>query len=203
MSKTPVNVKSTTGGASKAEAFMETLIFRSRWVQAPLYLGLIVAGVLYAFKFAEHLWHMTAELSHLGETQVMLGVLTLVDITMVANLLTMVIIGGYATFVSKLDLAGHPDRPDWLEHIDAGTMKVKLAGSLVGVSGIHLLQSFINMENVTKSLQETAANNPAMLEAATQAAITPVKWQVIIHSVFLLSSIMLAWTEKVLNSNRH
>lgn len=163
------------------QQWLENLIFASRWVQAPLYVGLIVAGVLYAYKFAEHLIHMVHGLNSLDETKIMLGVLTLVDITMVANLLTMVIVGGYATFVSRLDIDGHPDKPDWLEHIDAGTMKVKLAGSLVGVSGIHLLQSFINVKELTEK---------------------DLMWQVIIHSVFLLSSIMLAWTEKVLHS-RH
>jgi uncharacterized protein (TIGR00645 family) len=172
--------------ANKVELALENVIFASRWMQAPLYAGLIVAGVIYAWKFLEHLLHMAADLSTLTETQVMLGVLTLVDITMVANLLTMVIIGGYATFVSKLDLKGHPDRPDWLEHIDAGTMKVKLAGSLVGVSGIHLLQTFINVPS-----------------QASAGQIEGVKWQVIIHVVFLLSSIMLAYTEKILHSKNH
>ena len=173
---------STPATAGKGQSFLESLIFASRWVQAPLYFGLIVAGVLYAYKFAEHLWHMIHDVGSLGETEIMLGVLTLVDITMVANLLVMVIIGGYATFVSRLDIDGHPDKPDWLDHIDAGTMKVKLAGSLVGVSGIHLLQTFI---------------------AVGQDKTIPVRndeimWQVIIHGVFLLSSIMLAWTERVL-----
>lgn len=161
------------------QQLLENIIFASRWIQAPLYVGLIIAGVLYAYKFAEHLWHMVHGIQELDETKIMLGVLTLVDITMVANLLVMVIVGGYATFVSRLDIDGHPDKPDWLEHIDAGTMKVKLAGSLVGVSGIHLLQTFINV----KELDEKA-----------------VMWQVIIHTVFLLSSIMLAWTERVLHA---
>ena len=162
------------------QQLLENIIFASRWIQAPLYVGLIVAGILYAYKFAEHLWHMIHGIQSLDETMIMLGVLTLVDITMVANLLVMVIVGGYATFVSRLDIDGHPDKPDWLDHIDAGTMKVKLAGSLVGVSGIHLLQTFINV----KELDEKA-----------------VMWQVIIHTVFLLSSIMLAWTERVLHAN--
>jgi uncharacterized protein (TIGR00645 family) len=183
--KTPIIAAAEPRDVSKMEMAFESVIFASRWMQAPLYLGLIVAGVIYAWKFLEHLLHMATDLSTLTETQVMLGVLTLVDITMVANLLTMVIIGGYATFVSKLDLKGHPDRPDWLEHIDAGTMKVKLAGSLVGVSGIHLLQTFINMP-----AQAAAGNTDG------------VKWQVIIHVVFLLSSIMLAYTEKILHSNK-
>ena len=173
---------STPATAGKGQSFLESLIFASRWVQAPLYLGLIVAGVLYAYKFAEHLWHMIHDVGSLGETEIMLGVLTLVDITMVANLLVMVIIGGYATFVSRLDIDGHPDKPDWLDHIDAGTMKVKLAGSLVGVSGIHLLQTFIAVGQ-DKSIP--VRNDEIM-------------WQVIIHGVFLLSSIMLAWTERVL-----
>ncbi|MEY2747087.1 MAG: hypothetical protein RL112_2129 [Planctomycetota bacterium] len=164
------------------QALVERLIFASRWVQAPLYVGLIAAGVLYAYKFAEHLWHMIHDVGSLGETEIMLGVLTLVDITMVANLLVMVIVGGWATFVSRLDIDGHPDKPDWLEHIDAGTMKVKLAGSLVGVSGIHLLQTFIA---VGQDKTAPVRNDEIM-------------WQVIIHGVFLLSSIMLAWTERVL-----
>ena len=168
--------------ASSLEKGFEKFVFASRWVQAPLYVGLILAGVLYAIKFAEHLWHMIWDLPRMDETKVMLGVLTLVDITMVANLLTMVIIGGYATFVSKLDLENHPDRPDWLEHIDAGTMKVKLAGSLVGVSGIHLLQTFISIGS-----------------SSADSDYRGVMWQVIIHVTFLMSSIMLAWTEKILN----
>jgi uncharacterized protein (TIGR00645 family) len=178
--------KKTAAPQGKLESGLEKMIFASRWIQAPMYMGLIVAGVLYAWKFLEHLVHMVHDLGSLTETQIMLGVLTLVDITMVANLLIMVIIGGYATFVSRLELDNHPDRPEWLEHIDAGTMKVKLAGSLVGVSGIHLLQVFIHLE---------------ALGAAGQTE--GVKWQVIIHVVFLISSIALAWTEKILHSNRH
>lgn len=115
------------------------------------------------------------------ESALMLGVLTLVDIIMVANLLIMMIIGGYSTFVSKIDIEHHEDRPEWLKKVDAGTLKVKLAGSLVGVSGIHLLQVFINIES--RNLEY-------------------VKWQVIIHVVFLLSYIMLAYSEKLLHE-RH
>lgn len=166
-----------------AETLIERVIFASRWVQAPLYAGLIVAGVLYAIKFVEHLWHMTWDLASLTETQVMLGVLSLIDITMVANLLTVVVIGGYDTFVSKLNLERHEDKPDWLDHINAGTLKIKLAGSLVGVSGIHLLQTFVNMESVL-----AAGGSPIVL------------WQVVIHVVFLFSSILLAWTERLLHA---
>ena len=111
----------------------------------------------------------------------MLGVLTLVDITMVVNLLVMVVIGGYSTFVSRIDLTGHEDKPEWLQKVDAGSLKVKLATSLVGVSGVHLLQTFINMQNQN---------------------LDQVKWQVIIHVVFLLSAILLAFTEHIMHK-RH
>ena len=109
----------------------------------------------------------------------MLGVLTLVDITMVANLLAMVIIGGYATFVSKLNLANHEDKPEWLQSIDAGTLKVKLATSLVGVSGIHLLKVFINIDHHD-----------------TQRVLL----QILIHVVFLVSAIALAYADKIVSS---
>lgn len=160
------------------ENSIEKIIFASRWFQAPLYLGLIVAGILYSYKFLAELWHLTSNLNEITEEAMMLGVLTLVDITMVANLLVMVIIGGYATFVSRMDLQGHPDKPDWLDKIDAGALKVKLATALVGISGIHLLKSFINIK---------------------EKAYEQVMWQVIIHVVFLLSSLMLAYTEKIMN----
>lgn len=162
----------------KGEYFLENIIFASRWLQAPLYVGLIIGGVLYAYKFVVELIHLFMTIEVISESELMLGVLTLVDITMVANLLIMVIIGGYSTFVSRIDIESHEDKPEWLQKVDAGTLKVKLAGSLVGVSGIHLLQTFINIKN-----QEPQH----------------VMWQVIIHVVFLLSSIMLAYTEKILH----
>ena len=164
----------------KIESFIEKMIFASRWFQAPLYIGLIIAGVLYAYKFLVELSHLVMTVNTISEELLMLGVLTLVDITMVANLLIMVIIGGYATFVSRINLNDHPDKPDWLDKIDAGTLKVKLATALVGISGIHLLKSFINIKE--KSTDQ-------------------VMWQVVIHIVFLLSSVMLAYTEYIMHKN--
>jgi uncharacterized protein (TIGR00645 family) len=167
--------------ANRLEAALESFVFASRWVQAPLYVGLVLAMVVYACIFCSQLVEVCLELRHLGsehvEEQVMMGVLTLVDITMVANLVVMVVVGGYATFVSRLDLTRHVDRPDWLQKIDAGTMKVKLAGSLVGISAIHLLKSFINIDKVDER---------------------QLMWQVIIHGVFLMSGLLLATTERVL-----
>ncbi len=162
----------------KFETIFEKLIFSSRWIQAPLYIGLIIGGVLYAYKFTVELIHLCITINEISESVLMLGILTLVDITMVANLLIMVIIGGYSTFVSRINIEKHEDKPEWLQKVDAGTLKVKLAGSLVGVSGIHLLQVFINIKNHESN---------------------HVMWMVIIHVVFLLSSIMLAYTEKILH----
>jgi uncharacterized protein (TIGR00645 family) len=159
------------------ERIVERFIFFGRWFQAPMYVGLVVIGFVYAYKFMMELVHIVSEVGTLSEEAFMLGVLTLVDITMVANVLIMVIIGGYATFVSRLPLEGEEDKPDWLQRVDAGTMKVKLAASLVGISAIHLLKSFINITN----------KEPEQ-----------VMMQVIIHAVFVVSALLLAVTEWVL-----
>ena len=166
---------------SRMEQGFEVVVFASRWVQAPLYGGLIVAELLYAYKFLTELWDMVHNLRELTETVFMLGVLSLIDITMVANLLTMVVIGGYATFVSKLDLEGHRDRPDWLTHVDPGTIKVKLAASLIGISSIHLLKAFVNVANVSPE---------------------HIKWQILIHLTFLGSAVLLAFTDKLMFRDR-
>jgi uncharacterized protein (TIGR00645 family) len=169
------------GGVSRVEHGFEIVVFASRWIQAPLYAGLIVAELLYAYKFLAELWHMVFDVRELTETVFMLGVLSLVDITMVANLLTMVVIGGYATFVSKLDLEGHRDRPDWLSHVDPGTIKVKLAASLIGISSIHLLKAFVNV---------------------AQESPEHIRWKILIHLTFLGSAILLAWTDKLMQKDR-
>lgn len=164
----------------KLENIFEVIIFSSRWIQAPIYGGLIVGAMLYTYKFLVELIHLVVSVNSIPEEIVMLGILTLVDIAMVLNLLVMVIIGGYATFVSRMHLDQHEDRPDWLEKINAGTLKVKLAGALVGISGIHLLKSFIDIGK--KDTEQ-------------------VKWQIIIHIVFLLSTLALAYTEKILHES--
>ena len=162
----------------KTVQFIEKVIFASRWLQAPMYLGLIVAQGIYAFLFMRELWHMLGHITTTTETEVMLGVLGLIDVVMVANLLVMVIVGGYETFVSRLDLDDHPDQPEWLSHINAGVLKIKLAVALAGISGVHLLKSFLNAEN---------------LDAKTLIAQTG------IHIVFIFSAFMLAVTEKVMH----
>lgn len=170
------------GLPGRIEQGFEVVIFASRWIQAPLYGGLIAAELLYAYKFVAELWEMVHSVRELTETVFMLGILSLIDITMVANLLTMVVIGGYATFVSKLDLEGHRDRPDWLTHVDPGTIKVKLAASLIGISSIHLLKAFVNVTNETPE---------------------HIKWKILIHLTFLGSAILLAATDKIMQKGKH
>ncbi len=173
--------KPSHSASNHVEATFESIIFASRWIQAPLYAGLIVAELLYAYKFLLELWEMVLHINKMDETVFMLGVLGLIDVTMVANLLTMVIIGGYATFVSKLDLEQHPDRPEWLTHVDPGTIKIKLAASLIGISSIHLLKGFVDVAN----------ENPEHL-----------KWKIFIHMTFLASAILLAWTDKIMQKDK-
>jgi uncharacterized protein (TIGR00645 family) len=153
-----------------------SFIFLSRWLQAPLYFGLIVAQAVYVYHFLHQLFFLILGTAKLTETEIMLSVLGLIDVVMIANLLIMVIVGGYETFVSRLNLEGHPDQPEWLSHVNAGVLKVKLATALIGISSIHLLKSFIEAERLSdRTLQ----------------------WQVIIHLTFVGSAFMLALTDKV------
>jgi len=159
---------------------VESLIFASRWLQAPLYLGLIVAQGVYVYQFMLELMHLVTRIGSLGETDIMLIVLGLIDVVMIANLLIMVIVGGYETFVSRLDLETHPDQPEWLSHVNASVLKVKLAMALIGISSIDLLRSFIN---------------------APQLEDRVIMWRVVIHGTFLISALALAYTEKVMVSS--
>lgn len=159
---------------------VESQIFASRWLQAPLYFGLIIAQCVYVYKFILELFHLVQGAHTLRESEVMLLVLGLVDVVMVANLLLMVIVGGYETFVSRLYLEDHPDRPEWLDHVDAGVLKVKLAAAMVTISSIHLLKTFINTDNV--------ANDKIVM-------------QVMLHVAFLVSVLTMAWVERIMKPN--
>lgn len=177
------------------------LIFASRWLQLPLYLGLILAQAVYVFHFWVELVHLieaafgnqaaldilvksigyTAEAGgamHLNETIIMLVVLGLIDVVMISNLLIMVIVGGYETFVSRLDLDHHPDQPEWLDHVNASVLKVKLGTAIIGISSIHLLKTFINAGNYTEKV---------------------LMWQTLIHMAFLLSALAIAWTDRIMH----
>ena len=125
-------------------SFLEDFLFFSRWIQAPLYFGLTVAQCVYVWIFCKEVYHLLHHTDSITETAAMLVVLGLVDIVMVANLLFMVILGGYATFVSRIYIDDHPDKPEWFSHVDAGVLKVKLSLALIGISSIHLLKTFVD-----------------------------------------------------------
>ena len=181
---------------------LPSLIFASRWLQLPLYLGLIVAQGVYVVHFLVELWHLVeaafghqgalqalvtsigyksdAPVTSLNETVIMLVVLALIDVVMISNLLIMVIVGGYETFVSRLNLEGHEDQPEWLDHVNASVLKVKLALSIIGISSIHLLKTFINAGNYTDKVLIA---------------------QTLIHITFLLSAMAIAYTDKLMSSS--
>jgi uncharacterized protein (TIGR00645 family) len=191
------------------------LIFASRWLQLPLYLGLILAQAVYVFHFWVELVHLIEAafgnqsalnqlvtsigykgeavldamgkptgnfkpIAALNETIIMLVVLALIDVVMISNLLIMVIVGGYETFVSRLNLEGHPDQPEWLSHVNASVLKVKLATAIIGISSIHLLKTFINADNYTDKV---------------------LLWQTVIHIAFLFSALAIALADRLMTHN--
>jgi len=157
-------------------------IFASRWLQLPIYIGLIIAQVIYACKFLKSLWHLVSNFSIMDENTIMIAVLNLIDVVMIANLLTMVIVGGYETFVSRLHVDEHPDQPEWLSHVNASVLKVKLSMSIISISSIHLLQTFLNAANLSEK---------------------QIMWQCITHICFLISALAMALTDKIVYSTTH
>ena len=157
--------------------FLSSILFGSRWLQVPLYLGLIAAQLVYVVHFMVELEHLIVGTFELSEEAIMLIVLGLIDVVMISNLLIMVIVGGYETFVSRMNLEGHPDQPEWLSHVNASVLKVKLATAIIGISSIHLLKTFIN------------AN---LYDAKTLIAQTG------IHIAFLLSAMAIAYCDRLM-----
>ena len=164
--------------AYKQSGIMTNILFGSRWLQLPLYLGLIIAQAVYVFFFGVELFHLVEKATHLFEADIMLIVLGLIDVVMISNLLIMVIVGGYETFVSRLNLEGHPDEPDWLSHVNANLLKVKLATAIIGISSIHLLKTFINAQNLSDKV---------------------LIWQTVIHMTFVLSAVSIAYIDKLMS----
>ncbi|MEZ5460328.1 TIGR00645 family protein [Dokdonella sp.] len=189
-------------------SFFPALIFSSRWLQLPLYLGLIIAQGVYVILFVKELIHLILHSTSFGEQQIMLIVLGLIDVVMISNLLIMVIVGGYETFVSRLGLQGHPDQPEWLSHVNASVLKVKLAMAIIGISSIHLLKTFIAAGTLGGlpfcSANELAPTASAVINGTIQTCTTMteagVMWQTIIHCVFILSAIGIAYTDRVMQS---
>ncbi|MFD1627978.1 TIGR00645 family protein [Azospirillum griseum] len=163
------------------ERRFEQVIFASRWLLAPFYLGLVIALGLLLIKFLQEVLHIAPHVLDMAEKDVLLAVLTLIDLSLAGNLLLMVIFSGYENFVSKIDVADHEDRPDWMGKVDFGGLKLKLIASIVAISGIHLLKSFMNLANVTQN---------------------ELMWLVIIHMTFVVSGVLLALMDR-LEGHRH
>ena len=163
------------------------MIFASRWLQVPLYVGLIIAQMFYVWQFILELVHLFEGIflgeHHMTEAELMLAVLGMVDIVMIANLLIMVIIGGYETFVSRIRIDGHPDQPEWLSHVNANVLKTKLAMSIIGISSIHLLRTFIQADD--------------LLHDPRGQGETIILWQTLIHIAFIVSAMALAWIDRI------
>lgn len=168
-------------------------IFASRWLQAPLYFGLIVAQLIYVIVFVVDLIHIVEDvvggITEINEAKVMLAVLGLIDVVMIANLLIMVIIGGYETFVSKIRVHGHPDEPEWLAHVNTNLLKVKLAVSIISISSIHLLRTFIEVGDLGAPNAESDTGESYTAEG--------VFWQVMIHLSFVVSALALALIDRM------
>jgi uncharacterized protein (TIGR00645 family) len=169
--------------AERRTRLLPMIIFSSRWLQLPLYLGLIVAQCVYILLFVKELWHVSFHALDLTEEQIMMSVLALIDVVMISNLLVMVIVGGYETFVSRLDLQGHPDEPEWLGHVNASVLKIKLAMAIIGISSIALLRTFIEAGNL-------GSGRGGYTEQG-------VMWQVLIHLTFVASAIGIAFVDKI------
>ena len=185
---------------SKSLSPLSQVIFASRWLQVPLYLGLIVAQAVYVVHFLIEMTHLveaafgsqtalqalvtsigyktTAPVTSLSETVIMLVVLAMIDVVMISNLLIMVIVGGYETFVSRMNLDDHPDQPEWLSHVNASVLKVKLGTAIIGISSIHLLKTFINAANYEQQV---------------------LIWQTLIHIAFLFSALAIAYTDRLMS----
>jgi uncharacterized protein (TIGR00645 family) len=168
------------------ENTIENLVFFSRWLQAPIYMGLIFGSAIYVYKFMQELYFLTMNFTTLSEVHVMLGILGLIDISMVMNLLVIVIIGGYSIFTSKIDFDESEDRPQWIDNLDADRLKVKLSSSLASISGVHLLKTFMDIHSESRNSELTSLN-----------------FEIAIHLLFIVSSLALAWIVKILAAKPH
>ncbi|MDC0598406.1 TIGR00645 family protein [Gammaproteobacteria bacterium] len=164
----------------RIEDALETTIFKSRWLLAPFYLGLVFSIVLLFVKFVQELWHLTATVMSSSEHDVVIGILALVDMSLVGSLLLMIIFSGYEIFVSKIDIAGHEDRPDWMGKVDFSGLKLKVIGAIVAISAIDLLKTFMD---IPAQLTEEDANH--------------LFWKVTIHMAFVLSGVFFALMDRI------
>ncbi len=172
--------------SNPAESFLEKVIFQSRWLLAPFYIGLVFSIVLLLIKFCEELLHLIQDLFVKNESELVVGILTLVDMSLVGSLLLMIIFSGYEIFVSKIDVTNHEDRPDWMGKVDFSGLKLKVIGAIVAISAIELLKTFVNLPK-----EPTDADTQVLL------------WKVIVHMVFVFSGVFFALMDKIASTTSH
>jgi len=164
----------------KLERSLESIIFKSRWLLAPFYLGLVFSIILLFIKFAQELWHMSTHVLTSAESDVIVGILALVDMSLVGSLLLMIIFSGYEIFVSKIDIGEHEDKPDWMGKVDFSGLKLKVIGAIVAISAIDLLKTFMNIPEQLSSEESTT-----------------VMWKVLVHMAFVISGVLFAIMDKI------
>lgn len=169
----------------KIEHSLELAIFRSRWLLAPFFLGLIVSIVLLLIKFVQELIHLSSHVISVPEADVIIGILTLVDMALVGSLLLMIIFSGYEIFVSKIDVGEHADRPEWMGKVDFGGLKLKVIGAIVAISAIDLLKTFVEIPE-----EPTEGNTDMYL------------WKVTLHMAFVLSGVLFAWMDRIASETK-
>ena len=168
------------------ENTLESTIFRSRWLLAPFFLGLVFSILLLLVKFLEELWHMTEKIFVSSDSDVIVGILALVDIALVGSLLLMIIFSGYEIFVSKIDVATHADRPDWMGKVNFSGLKLKVIGAIVAISAIDLLKTFMNLS-----------------DTMTENEMDTVMWKVALHLAFVISGVLFATMDKIASMTEH
>ena len=166
--------------SKKTEQFLEKFIFNSRWLLAPFFIGLVISIVLLFIKFSQELVHLISHVISTPESEVIIGVLALIDITLIASLLLMIIFSGYEIFVSKIDVGEHADRPDWMGKVDFSGLKLKVIGAIVAISAIHLLKTFMEIS-----------------DEPTEANVDMYMWKVVIHMAFVLSGVFFALMDRI------
>ncbi|MFT6927974.1 MAG: hypothetical protein ACJAZP_003621 [Psychromonas sp.] len=172
--------------SKKIEIALETTIFKSRWLLAPFYVGLMLSIILLFVKFVQEFWHIASNVISMQESDVVIGILALVDLSLVGSLLLMIIFSGYEIFISKIDLGDHEDRPEWMGKVNFSGLKLKVIGAIVAISAIDLLKTFMN-------LPTTLSNEQSNL----------VMWKVIIHLTFVVSGLIFAYMDKVAGDTKH
>jgi uncharacterized protein (TIGR00645 family) len=172
--------------SKKIEIALETTIFKSRWLLAPFYVGLMLSIILLFVKFIQEFWHIASNVISMSESDVVIGILALVDLSLVGSLLLMIIFSGYEIFISKIDLGDHEDRPEWMGKVNFSGLKLKVIGAIVAISAIDLLKTFMN-------LPATLSNEQSNL----------VMWKVIVHLTFVVSGLIFAYMDKVAGDTKH